>query len=495
MAIAIILVLILVISIIFHFSGPWVLPELASNWKDIDLTIGITLALTGIVFIAVILFTAYAVYRFRYRPDRQASYEPENRKLELWLSGATTVGIVAMLAPGLVVYSDVVTVPEEALEVEVLAKQWTWGFRFPGDDGVLGRAGVSFISGSNPFGLDPKDPAGQDDRLINANQFTLPVDRPVLVKLRSIDVLHDFYIPQIRNKMDAVPGIVSSLWFTPTRIGQFEILCAEYCGVGHYNMRGGLEVASTESFDTWLASQPTFAQSQKVAVTGLSPAAQRGESLAQSQGCLACHGFDNSPLGPSWKGIYGREELMASGERLTVDEAYLAESIRQPAARIVDGYGNVMPPYDLDDNQIADLIAYMREAGGTSSEAVPFGDAAEDLGDSRSHAENSAPETSAQSATSDGATLASSKGCLACHSTGREAMVGPAWGGLAGSERTLVSGETVVADAAYLRRAIVAPSEEIVEGYPPVMPVVPLTAQEVDTLVEYMMSLGGNDEQ
>ncbi|SHG91741.1 c-type cytochrome [Ferrimonas marina] len=485
MTIAIVLVLILALSIWFHFAGPWDLPALASNWGDIDLTIGITLVVTGVVFIAVILFTAYAVVKFRYRPDRQASYEPENKKLELWLTGLTSVGIIAMLAPGLAVYSDIVSVPDDAMEVEVLAKQWTWGFRFPGDDGILGKSSVRLISSANPFGLDPKDPASLDDRVINANQFTLPVDRPINVKLRSIDVLHDFYVPQIRNKIDAVPGIVTSMWFTPTRTGDFEILCAEYCGVGHYNMRGGLTVASTEEFDSWLASQPTFAESQEGG-SSLSPAAQRGEVLSQEQGCLACHGFAASPLGPSWQGLYGREERMTDGRMITADEAYIARAIREPAAEIVEGYGNVMPPYELSDEQIADIIAYIKEAGG--GEAAPDDGASDDSAATEAAA---APAVAAVSAEPlDGATVAQTKGCLACHSIGTDKMIGPPWGGLAGSSRKLKDGSEVVADAEYLRLAIVAPAEQMVHGYPPVMPVVPLTDEEVEVLVQYLIELG-----
>ncbi|GAA4899450.1 c-type cytochrome [Ferrimonas pelagia] len=489
MTIAIVLVLILLLSIAFHFSGPWVLPELASNWSDIDLTIGITLVVTGLVFIAVILFTAYAVFRFRYRADRTADYEPENKKLELWLTGLTTVGIVAMLAPGLAVYSDIVTVPDDAMEIEVLAKQWSWAFRYAGEDGELGRSDINLINQTNPFGLDPKDPAAQDDRLVNANEFRLPLDQPVNVNLRSIDVLHDFYIPQIRNKMDAVPGIVSSLWFTPTKIGRFEILCAEYCGVGHYNMRGALYVANTEAFTDWLEQQPTFAASQAASNdSALSPAAQRGEILSVEQGCLACHGFDTSPLGPSWLGLYGRTEEMDDGSEVLVDDVYLAVAIREPAAQIVDGYGNVMPPYELSDEQISEIIAYIKEAGGISPALSSQWDEPEPP--PQAELEPAPTPSPGPAAPLDGATLASAKGCRACHSTAQQTMIGPAWGGLAGSTRTLEGGGSVIANRHYLRRAIVAPAEQVVAGYPPVMPAVPLTDEEIEALVQYLIDLG-----
>lgn len=481
MAIAIVLFLVLVASVIFHFVGPWDLPPLASNWGDIDLTIGITLLVTGVVFLAVMLFTVLAIIKFRYRPGRQADYEPENKKLEAWLTGLSAVGIVAMLAPGLYVYSDVVSVPDEAVPVEAMAKQWGWAFRLPGDDGVLGKTNVRLVSADNPFGLDPVDPASQDDRLIQTPILHLELNQPVHAQLRSLDVLHNFYVPQFRTKMDAVPGIVSSFWFTPTVAGEFEILCAEYCGVGHFNMRGKVVVQPEAEYDLWLAQQPTFAEAQQaLAKTSLSPLAREGEKLATEQGCMGCHGFAASPLGPSWAGIYGRQTRFTDGTELSADEAYLTESIRQPAARIVEGYANVMPPYDLSDQQIAALIAYMKEKGGAAlmdpepATPVPVSGAAS--------SEPAAPALT-------GMELAQAKGCLACHSVDGSTLLGPSWAGLADNERTLIDGTTVLADTDYLRRAIIDPSAELVEGYPPVMPVVQLSDAEVEDLIQTIQAL------
>ncbi|MBY5920256.1 cytochrome c oxidase subunit II [Ferrimonas balearica] len=480
MAIAIVLLLILVASVIFHFVGPWDLPPLASNWGDIDLTIGITVLVTGLVFLAVMIFTIIAIIKFRYRPDRTADYEPENKKLELWLTGLSALGIIAMLAPGLYVYSEVVSVPDDALPVEAMAKQWGWAFRLPGDDGVLGKSDVRRVSADNPFGLDPLDPASQDDRLIQTPTLHLALNRPVQAQLRSLDVLHNFYVPQFRTKMDAVPGIVSSFWFTPTVEGEFEILCAEYCGVGHFNMRGKVVVQPEAEYALWLAQQPTFAEAQlALAQTTLSPLAREGEKLATEQGCMGCHGFAASPLGPSWSGIYGRAEVMSDGTELTVDDAYLIESIREPAAKLVQGYANVMPPYDLSDQQIAALIAYMKEKGGAPGE-VEAAPAAPPV----SGAVDAQPD---QSLT--GVDLAQAKGCLACHSVDGQKLVGPTWVGLAGSERTLLDGTTVIADEDYLRRAIIDPNAEVVEGYPPVMPVVSLTEAEILDLIQTIESL------
>ena len=169
-----------------------------------DDTISLTFWVTGFVFIAVNLFVAYAVFRFRHSKNRRAAYEPENKKLEVLLIVITSLGVAAMLAPGLFVYEKFVEVPKEASVVEVLGKQWHWSYRFPGKDGKLGVVDVRHMNDKNPFGIDPADPAGQDDILISSPELHLPMGKPVKVLLRSTDVLHDFAVQQFWFKMDLV---------------------------------------------------------------------------------------------------------------------------------------------------------------------------------------------------------------------------------------------------------------------------------------------------
>ncbi len=268
MIVVIALVLVAVGTVVFHFMSPWWWTEIASNWGYIDDTIVITFWVTGVVFVAVILFTAYCVYRFRYQEGKRAEYRPENTKLEWWLTGLTTVGVVVMLTPGLFVWAQFVNVPEDATEIEVLGQQWQWGFRYPGKDGVLGTSDALNIDFDNPFGLNRNDPNGQDDILVEGDDLHLPIDRPVKMLLRSIDVLHDFYVPEFRAKMDMVPGLVTYFWLTPIRTGRFDILCFELCGVGHYTMRGNVVVEEESEYQAWLQEQTTFAQSLAEAGTG-----------------------------------------------------------------------------------------------------------------------------------------------------------------------------------------------------------------------------------
>jgi cytochrome c oxidase subunit 2 len=189
-----------------------------------------------------------------------------------------------MLAPGLFVWSDFVHVPSNASLFEVVGKQWNWSYRFPGKDGKMGLVDTKFISEKNPFGIDPKDLNGQDDILVSSQEVHLPLNQPVKALLRSVDVLHNFAVPQFRAKMDLVPGMVTFIWFTPTRVGKFDVLCNELCGVGHYVMRGKVVIESDEAYQTWLSSYSTFAQTQ----TQKNVDAAAGQALYAV--CSACHG-------------------------------------------------------------------------------------------------------------------------------------------------------------------------------------------------------------
>src|SRR6266487_504740 len=256
---ALILVLVAVGSVVFHFLSPWWFTPIASNWGYIDDTIIITFWITGVVFTAIILFMAYCVFRFRHQQGRRAVYEPENKKLEWWLTIGTAIGVGAMLAPGLFVWHQFVTVPAEATDIEVMGQQWRWSFRLPGKDGRMGTTDVRNVGSDNPMGLNPDDPHGQDDVVIESGDLHLPIGKPVKVLLRSVDVLHDFYVPEFRAKMDMVPGMVTYFWITPIRTGTFDVLCAELCGNAHAQMRAKVIIEEESEYHAWLEKQQTFA--------------------------------------------------------------------------------------------------------------------------------------------------------------------------------------------------------------------------------------------
>jgi cytochrome c oxidase subunit II len=284
MAFALVLIFLVVATLLFHFLSPWWFTPIASNWQTVDDTVQVTFWVTGIVFVLVNAFLAYCVFKYRHKKGQKAHYEPENKKLEWWLTAITSVGIAAMLAPGLSVWAKFVTVPEEATPVEVLGQQWNWSYRLPGRDGVMGKSDVRNMSLDNPFGLYPDDPVGQDDVLVQTPQLHLPIDKPVKLLLRAKDVNHQFAVPQFRVKMDMVPGMVTHFWFTPTRTGEFDALCEQLCGVAHFIMRGRVVVTEQAKYDEWLAAQPTFAKTQAETKGDASV----GAGLYAT--CAACHG-------------------------------------------------------------------------------------------------------------------------------------------------------------------------------------------------------------
>ena len=366
MVFAIALVVLVVGSVAFHVLSPWYLTELASNWGTIDTTITITFWVTGIVFVAVNLFMAYCVYKFRYQKNKRAEYQPENSKLEFWLTAVTAVGVAAMLAPGLIVWADFVTPPDDAVEVEAIGQQWHWSYRLPGDDGKFGNVDARFTTDDNPFGMDPDDPHGQDDRLVESNKVHLLKDQPVKINLRSKDVLHNFTVTQFRVKMDLVPGLVSYLWLTPTRTGEFEVLCEELCGIGHFAMRGMVIVDEQADYDAWYAGLPTYAE---VA------ARQPGDPVVgqgQYAVCTACHG-------PAGAGM----ELLNAPKIAGQEDWYLRRQLNYyksgaRGAHPEDIYGRQMAPMMATlatDQAVENVIAYIQTFPDTPAEATITGDA------------------------------------------------------------------------------------------------------------------------
>jgi cytochrome c oxidase subunit 2 len=236
------------------------LPPVASeHGVGIDRMLIYLLITTGSLVIIGHLVLGYFILRFS-RSEAVSTTLPGAKAERIWsVAPALLMTLIAeggVLVLGMPVFSQLYTQapPQDAVVIEVTGEQFTWNVRYPGPDGQFGRTDPALIDTENSLGIDQSDPTAADDILQTALMY-VPVNRPVLIRLRSKDVLHSFFLPYHRIKQDAVPGMTIELWFTPTVEGEFELACTELCGFGHYQMRGFLNVVSESEFQQWLSDQ------------------------------------------------------------------------------------------------------------------------------------------------------------------------------------------------------------------------------------------------
>jgi cytochrome c oxidase subunit 2 len=248
--------LVLVVVSTIYFAKDW-LPPLRSDRIGIDHGIAVTLLVTGLVFIATNLLLAFFAWRYQDAPGATAAYWHHNAKLEWTWTLVTAVIMFGFLFNALALWGQIQKAPPaDAMVVEVVGQQFAWNIRYPGKDGIFGRTDPKLVDpgGLNFIGIDKSDPNAADDLLMPQNQLYLPEGLPVRVRLRSLDVIHSFFLPNFRVKQDAMPGMAIETWFTPTVAGDYEIACAEHCGLGHYRMRGQLHVVKPDAFDAALVA-------------------------------------------------------------------------------------------------------------------------------------------------------------------------------------------------------------------------------------------------
>lgn len=265
----------------------------------------------------------YFVMKYKRKTDNDKTpYISHNTFLEFLWSFIPLVIFLVIFAWGWYVYHQMRQMPENALEVHVFGRQWSWEFVYK--------------SGKTSGG-----------------EMVVPVNTPVKLIMTSKDVLHSFYVPSMRIKQDVVPGMYTALWFNSEKIGDFHIFCTEYCGTSHSAMLAKLKVVSQADYEKWIQENEE----------GMS-LAERGQKYYKDKGCVACHSTDGTPMvGPSWKGIFGSEHTLADGSKVKVDENYLRESILQPNAKTVKGFAaGVMPTFQgqLDENQVNSLIEFIK---------------------------------------------------------------------------------------------------------------------------------------
>jgi cytochrome c oxidase subunit 2 len=255
-----------------HYGLPMGFPEDASaHAQQLDNLTALVHWFMIVLFVGWGIFFAYTLFRFRKGRNPVASYEGAKGHFSTYgEAGVVLVEVVLLIAFAVPIWAARVNEPpdgKDAVRVRVVAEQFAWNAQYPGADGVFGRRDSQFVAiGTNPLGLDPNDPAGKDD-VVTLNQLHLPVNRQILIDLSSKDVIHSFFLPQMRVKQDAIPGMTIPIWFKATKVTPpedslpacaatktcWEIACAQLCGITHYRMRGFYQIHDQAGYDQWLA--------------------------------------------------------------------------------------------------------------------------------------------------------------------------------------------------------------------------------------------------
>ena len=250
--------ILIVISLWLFIAQPWWFPTLASvHGAEIDSVFNAVLIVTGIAFVVTQGLLGYFVARYGRSGNEKADYWHDNPKGEFLLLTGTALILVVLVFMGQRVWVNYYFsgLPENAVTVQVTAQQFMWNFHYPGADGKFGRTDLRLVTPTNLIGLDEKDEASKDD-IVTAGEMHVPMNKPVVVRLRSKDVIHSFHLPFQRVKQDAVPGLAIEVSFTPNLAGAYEIACAELCGAQHYKMKGSITVDPSEAdFDSWLKAK------------------------------------------------------------------------------------------------------------------------------------------------------------------------------------------------------------------------------------------------
>ena len=287
---------------------------------DIDAVYFGLIALSILFGLGVTFMVTFLAIRYRKGAEVDRSNPSSgSTALELTWSIIPLILGLGIFAWGADVYFNLYRIPDNAIEISAIGKQWMWKYQHPG---------------------------GQRE----INDLHIPVGQPIKMNMISQDVIHSFFIPAFRIKRDVLPGTYTTVWFEATKTGEFHLFCAEYCGLDHAVMGGKVIVMEPAEYEQWLSGVKA------------STAAITGEQLFQQQGCETCHRMDGSGVGPSLVGKFGKPELLESGETVMVDEQYIRDSILLPNQDITAGYEAVMPTYEqrVTEEEILDLINYIK---------------------------------------------------------------------------------------------------------------------------------------
>src|SRR5271168_1496934 len=287
--------------------------------------------LSAVLFLGIAFAAIYFAWRYRYTPGRVTPHITHNTTLEILWSVLPLLLCVVIFFWGLNGWMKYAVAPGESMEIQVTAKKWLWTFEYP-------------------------------DGSRTANDIHVPIGKPVRFIMTSEDVLHDFYVPDMRVKHDIVPGRYTEVWFTPTVLGVHHVTCAEYCGKGHSDMQAKLTVDNEEDFKKFMETGGSEWEDYKM------KPAEWGKLQWERKGCSTCHTIDGTKIasgGPSWKGIWGKMEKMKDGSEVLVNQDYVIESMMQPQAKIVAGFEPIMPTFQglLRVHEQQGLVAFIKSLG------------------------------------------------------------------------------------------------------------------------------------
>lgn len=312
-------------SLLGQTSGTlWFPPQSSTVAGTVDQLFWLIFYISAFFFVLIVGLMCWFVLHYRRRADVAPQRSPShNTVLELAWSGIPALILGVIFVQGVSAYMNMRVPPSEAYEISVIGKKWSWSFQYPN---------------------------GYVD-----NNLHIPVGRPVKLVMSSDDVIHSLFVPAFRIKMDVIPGRYSQTWFQATQEGEFRLYCAEYCGENHSLMIANVVVHSSGEFEKWLADASNFLDKL--------PPAEAGKLLYERRGCVQCHSLDGSAkAGPTFKGSFGTQQALASGEPTTVDENYIRESILEPQAKVRAGFRPVMPTYrgQLKDQEITAIIEFIK---------------------------------------------------------------------------------------------------------------------------------------
>ena len=393
-------------------------------------------------------------YRKREGRDHETPQIKSSNLLEFIWTFFPTVVCIYVAYIGVTTYQEMRDIPEDSLVINVHGQKWKWDFTYDREDG---------------------------SQKSTTDEFVVPVNKPIKLVMNSSDVLHSFFIPKMRVKQDAVPGMYTSLWFKPIKTGTYRTYCTEYCGRDHSQMMSTLHVVSEAEFDSWLSDR-----SEEEALESLTPA-QRGLISYRKRGCNACHSLDGSKLvGPSFLNIYNRKGLLDDGTEYVADEEYIRSSIYDPNSQIVQGYPpNQMVNFtgQIEKDEFNDLLAFLRTVDGKT---------VVELDEDEEEQEEEAEEASADLTPAQlGEQIYKTKACMGCHSLDGTGVIGPSFKGLYGREGELVSGEKYVANDEYIKNSILDPGSQMVKGFAAAMPPYAgqLSDEDIANVIEFMKTV------